>query len=205
MSKKNVSAIVSGAGWIGSLADGLIKALRERGVSDEAIHGLVVDGGELPIGKIADALAEVIQQTKNIFRFIVGQHKTTEEAVKAGNYDWANNNVNSRNFPLRPRPVGQKTIEFVEFDHDSISEEAIEKARKRGLERPTYEDALDFGEQYPEEQRKHPIVFLHEPWQSPGGSLLVLVLVNYSSKRNLNLHWFSYRWNRTFVFAFVRK
>lgn len=205
MAKKNVSAIVSGAGWIASLADGLIKALRERGVSDEAIHSLVTEGGELPIGKIADALAEVIQQAENVFRLIVGQHKTMEEAVKAGKYDWVNDDINSRNFPVRPRPVGKRIIELIEFDHDTTSKEALAEAEKRGLERPVYGDAFDFGEQFLEKQRERPIVFLNEPWQIPYGCLCVLVLDGSSVERRLSLSRFDRGWPRHYVFAFVRK
>lgn len=205
MSKKNVSAIVSGAGWIGGLADGLIKTLRERGVSDEAIHSLVTEGGQLPIGKIADALAEVIGWARN-FCLKVGQRKTTEEAVMAGKYDWANNSINSHNFPMRLRTAGERrVIEPIEFGYDPTSEEVLAEAKKRGLERPVYEDTFDFGEQFPEEQRKRPIVFLHEPWQDPDGLRRVLVLDSYSSERGLYLYCFDYRWPRHYIFAFVRK
>ncbi len=58
MSKKNVSDIVSGAGWIASFASELIKALRERGVSDEDIHSFVTEEGKSLVDRIADVLAE---------------------------------------------------------------------------------------------------------------------------------------------------
>lgn len=203
--KKNVSLVVSGAGWIGGLVDRLIKALRERGVSDEAIHSLVVDGGELPIGKIADALAEVIRQVKNIFCLVVGQHKTTEDAIKAGKYDWSNNSINSLNFPMRSQSAGKRMVELIEFDHNPTSEEVFVEAEKRGLERPVYEDAFNFGEQFPDKQRERPIVFLHEPWQNPYGDGRVIVLSGLSSERSLNLDYFDGRWDRGCVFAFVRK
>ncbi|MFH1744802.1 MAG: hypothetical protein ABH881_01390 [bacterium] len=50
MSKKNVSLIVSGAGWIGSLASGIIVEARRRGIDDACIHALVKEG------KASDAL-----------------------------------------------------------------------------------------------------------------------------------------------------
>lgn len=62
MSKKDVSLVVSGAGWIGSLAHSVICALRQLGATDKQIHSLVVDGGELPIGKIAGVLMEEIRK-----------------------------------------------------------------------------------------------------------------------------------------------
>lgn len=204
--KKNISVVESGAGFIGSLASKLIKSLRQMNVPDEDIYELVKEGeaSEVMIGLIADSLANFIRQAKNIF-CLIGQHKTTEEAVKAGNYDWVNSNVNSQNFPMRLRLAGKKTIEFLEFDHDSTSDEVLAKAERRGLERPVYEDAFDFGEQFPEKQRERSIVFLHEPWQGPLGGLLVIVLHSDSVERLLSLDYFAYRWIRYSLFAFVRK
>jgi hypothetical protein len=206
MAKKNVSLLVSAAGWIAGLVEKLVNALRERGVTDEEIHGLVTEKGDALIGKIADTIAEFVKEAKNIFHLIIGsKNRTTEEMVEAGKYDWANDDVNSKNFPMRPRPAGKRVIELIEFDHDVSSEEALEEARKQGLEQPDYEDALDFGEQFPEIQRKRPIVFLHKPWQDPDGNLRVLVLSGDSSLRELRLAWFDHGWDRRCVFAFVRK
>lgn len=204
--KKNVSLIVSGAGWIGSLTDMLIRALRERGVSDGAIHGLVVEGGDLPIEKIADVLVEVIEQAKNIFRLMVGKKRTTEEMVKAGKYDWSDDNITSKNFPVRSRSTKRVVIELVKFDPDLTWEEVLTEAEKRGLKRPDYEDALLFGEQHPEKQRElRRIVFLHEPWSRPPNFLSVLMLLGNSNERSLRLAWLGNgEWARDCYYAFVR-
>jgi len=145
------------------------------------------------------------QQAKNIFHLMVGGNRTTEEMVKAGKYDWSNGGITSKNFPMRPRPAGKRIIELIELDHGPTSEEVLAEAERLGLERPVYEDALFFGEQFPEKQRERPIVFLHEPWQGPGGRLDVLVLRSDSVGRDLRLAWFDGGWSRHYVFAFVRK
>lgn len=80
MSKKDVSSVLSGAGWIGSLASGVINALRELGATEKQIHSLVVDGGELPVGKIAVVLMEEIRKQESPR---VGKFFTT---VKLGKY-----------------------------------------------------------------------------------------------------------------------
>ena len=60
MARKNVSVLVSGAGWIGGLIDSLIKELRQAGVPDEDIHQLVVaDNGELRERLVATFVAEI--------------------------------------------------------------------------------------------------------------------------------------------------
>ena len=204
MGKNSPSFVVSGAGWIASLADGLIKDLREKGASDDDIHSLVMSGGILPIGKIGDALMDVIRQLKNFFQLAIGGNRTTEEVVAAGKYDYSNDNVNSQNFPMRPGR-GHSQIEIIDFGREVTSEEALIEAKKRGLERPDYEDALLFGEQFSEKQRERPIVFLHEPWLNPDRLLHVLVLRGRSVGRRLDLDWFAFSWRRDYVFAFARK
>lgn len=58
MARKDATAIVSGAGWIGSFADKLIHALREKGVSDEQIRQLATERCGPPIEKIAHILVQ---------------------------------------------------------------------------------------------------------------------------------------------------
>lgn len=83
-------------------------------------------------------------------------------------------------------------------------DEVLQELKHRGLERPMCEDALYFGVKHPEEQRKRPIVFLHEPVRDPNGNLNVLVLREVDGYRYLHLRWFGDRWGRHYVFAGVR-
>lgn len=143
---------------------------------------------------------------KNVFRLIVG-HKTTEEAMAAGHYDYVNPGITSRNFPLRirPRVGGAREIVLLEFNYDPDSEQVLAEAKRLGLERPDYDDSFDFGEQFPDVQRKFPVVFLHEPWQGLHHDLHVVVLDSDSSERYLDLGSFRLGWYRHCRFAFVRK
>lgn len=160
---------------------------------------------KLAVGKIADMLAEVIRQAKNLFRITVGDGRTTEGLVRDGRYDYANSYIISQNFPMRSRKPGVKEVVLLEFDRDVTSEEAIAEATRQGLERPTYEDALYFGIQYPDVQRERLVVFLHEPWRDPNGYLFVVCLWRRIGRRGLDLRWFGLRWGRGSRFAFVRK
>jgi hypothetical protein len=204
VNKKDVPAMMSAVGWVTSLVDGLYKDLISKGATAEEIHSLATSNGVLPIGIIGDALMNVIRQLKNFFQLAISGNRTTEEAVRAGKYDWSNDDVNSQNFPMRPG-CGHSKIEIIDFGREISSEDALIEAAKLGLERPDYEDALFFGEQFPEKQREHPIVFLHEPWQDSGRGLSVLVLDGDSSRRGLYLHLFGGSWGRDCVFAFARK
>ena len=64
MSKKDVSAMISAAGWISSLVDGLYKDLVLKGATAEEIHSLVTGSGVLPIGVIGDALIKEIRLSR---------------------------------------------------------------------------------------------------------------------------------------------
>ncbi len=204
--RKDVPLLMSAAGWIGGFIGELIPALRECGIPDEEIHAYVKDGGKAPVDKIAKVLTEAIRQAKNIFQIVIGQYKTTEEAVAAGKYDWSNDSINNKNFPYRSRPKGKRKIVLFEFDYDPTSEQVLAEAERQGLARPDYEDALDFGEQHPDIQlEQRPVVFLHEPWQDSGVSRDVVVLLGGSSGRDLDLRSFDDKWLRRCRFAFVRK
>jgi hypothetical protein len=83
----------------------------------------------------------------------------------AGDYGYAQAAVTSDNFPAdRAAPARVRGIVLLQFDHAVTVKDVVAAARQRGLERPTYEDALYFGVAHPEVQRERPIIFLHEPW-----------------------------------------
>ncbi len=81
--------------------------------------------------------------------------------------------------------------------------EALAEAARRGLARPTYEDALHFGAEHPEAQRAHPIVFLHEPWVGYFGRRDVLSLWSNAGRRELGLEGFDDPFAPDCRFAFV--
>ena len=189
----------------GTIAEQVVVELAKKGVTETDIELVGTKGGVSAVGIFVDVFMKCLQQVKNAFRIMTGGTRTTEEVVAAGNYGWKNDLVNGKNFPMRPMPEGPREIVLLEFDHDPGSEEVFAEAQRQGLERPVYEDALFFGEQHPEEQRKDPIVFLHEPWQHQNGNLDVLVLDCVGRNRDLFLNYFGSRWLQRCRFAFVRK
>jgi hypothetical protein len=139
-----------------------------------------------------------------IFQLEIGGNRTTEEVYVAGNYKMSAGNVNSQNFPMR-KGCGHRKIEIINFGREVTSEEVLVEAKKRGLERPDHEDALFFGEQFPEKQRECPIVFLHKPWEIRYRHFLVIELCMSSVGRCLWMGWFHESWACDCVFAFARK
>ncbi len=128
--------------------------------------------------------------------------RSTEQLVEAGGYGYAHSCVTSENFPARA-VAGPAEIVLIGFDRAVTASEALAEAARRGLARPTYEDALHFGAEHPEAQREHPIVFLHEPWVGYFGRRDVLSLWTNAGRRELGLEGFDDRFAPESRFAFV--
>jgi hypothetical protein len=129
-----------------------------------------------------------------------GDGRAPAQVMQAGRFDtiWdaARSFVNGKHFPTMTSDTDDIEFEYVEFDHDPTSEEVLAEIARRGLERPTAEDALRFAERYPEEQRKAPVVFLHEPWRDAFGYRRVLYLDGWDGMRSLLGGYFVSGWRR---------
>jgi len=140
-----------------------------------------------------------------IFRVTVGDGRSTEELVAAGNYGYAHSCVSSEHFPAG-RFSGARTREIVlmAFGDTVTAAEAIARAEADSLERPTYEDALQFGCAHPLVQAEHPVIFLHDPWFGFFGRRDVICLWSNAGRRELGLEGFDASWASPYRFAFVR-
>ncbi len=152
-----------------------------------------------------ELIVSAIKAVAKIFTLVLSGAKKASELVREGNYGWVNDWITDERFPITPHEPTSRMIEFVEFDHDMSSEQVLAEFTRRGLERPTTEDALQFGIEHPEEQRKRPVVFLHGPVRDRDGDPDVLVLREDDVQRSLSLCWFDNVWGRDCVFAGVRK
>lgn len=133
-----------------------------------------------------------------------GSYRTSKLIVQ-GKYDGVNNEITSRRFPLKKHPPVIRTIRLVKFKYQQTSCKVLRWFKRHGFERPTYEDALYFGIQHPEEQRRYEIVFLHEPVQCSAGPFILILSSNFPNRRHLGLGYFWWDWSRHYVFAAVKK
>lgn len=126
-----------------------------------------------------------------------------DELVKQGNYDWANDSINDRNFKADEM---HQTEVFLKHFGQSMSTEAVLKALDAdGLRPATMSELLEFGIRYPELQRQFPIVALGSFWQSPDGNRFVGCLFYCVGQRRLLLRWLDHDWHGNYRFAAVRK
>ncbi len=204
---KSKSSLGGALGFITTVVTKVISAVKEHG--EEILLGLSEDKLGPVVDKFVADLVDLARTASNVFRINVGGNRTTEQVMAAGNYQYANSWINSKNFLWRRRN-GKRTIELVDmtehgFSSDYSFADSLAVLQKLGLERPVYEDGLLFGEQHPEKQREQPIMFPHEPVLDAHGSLRVVCLWSNAGYRELRLAWARGRWHVDALVAGVRK
>jgi len=162
-----------------------------------------------PVERLTEAVRQMLfclaSATTQVFRITRGGKRTTEEGISATTHSFVNEHITSKNFSLTEGPEEERelvALQVLDLDHDPESSEILAELKKRGLDRPTHEDALKFDEAHPDE--KGVFVFLHEPWLGPERNPYVLVVNRDETDRELNLAWFDCRWNRNCLFVGVR-
>lgn len=144
------------------------------------------------------------QVTDSIFSIICDGLHTTSELIALGKYDSISDIITNESFPLQKHAAINRAIELISFDHSPTSEEVLDKFECLGLKRPTYEDALYFGIQHPDKQRKSPIFFIHEPVCDVNGNRFVTALGGGINQRYLYLSNFDGIWYWHCTFAAIR-
>ncbi len=135
---------------------------------------------------------------------IVDYSQTLEVMIAAGRYDWKNNDITAKRFPIE----GKGTVEFeaalFHFDKDISSEDAKKQIEEAGYEVGKIEHVLSFGANYPEEQRKFPIIGLGSVGKVIGRRG-VPYLCGLDSGRGLSFSWWGSGWRAGCRFLGVRK
>jgi len=182
--------------WLAALPGPVLRLQGDRPVAEQLAR---VEASMRARGSVATA------RVVGSYRITVGDGRTTEALVAAGQYGYAHSCLNSESFPAR-HFGGERIREIVllELDRSLPSDEIIAAAARLGLERPNYEDALYFGVAHPEAQRERPIVFLHDPWFGFFGRRDVLCLWTNAGRRELGLEGYDDPWPPSHRFAFVK-
>ena len=141
-------------------------------------------------------------------RHIVDYSLDLEAMIAAGNYDWRDDDITAKRFPI----VGEGRVEFEDtifhFDRDISSENAVKEIVGADTNNPwepaKIENTLAYGAKNPEEQRKYPIIGLGSVGKV-NGNRSVPYLYGGSSERGLHLGWWDDGWDSSYRFLAVRK
>lgn len=139
---------------------------------------------------------------------IVDYGMNLEVMIAAGNYDWKDDFIVAKRFPI----VGTGRVEFEDaifhFDRKISSEDAVNEIiaadTKNSWEPGKVENILAYGAKNPEEQRKFPIVCLGSVGEVRGYRD-VPCLDRSGSGRSLDLTWWDVDWGPGCRFLAVRK
>lgn len=131
-----------------------------------------------------------------------------EAMIAAGNYNWRNNDITAARFPVKGKGIVEFEVKLVHLNRDISSDAAETHIRTVDMTNPwepgKIEHVLAFGKQFPEEQRKYPIVGLGSG-AGIRGLRYVPCLDGGDSGRNLDLHWRDGDWLADCRFLAVRK
>lgn len=146
---------------------------------------------------------------QNVFHIKNPKVRPADQMLKAGHYNETNHvvseGIKKKKFPVDNQVVGEYEIVIIDVDWNTSSQDVLSIASNLRFRRPVYADALLLGEQYPNEQQKGPIVFLHDPQYFWGGHFFSLVLKADQNRRIISLVSSSGWWSSSYRFAFGRR
>ncbi len=137
---------------------------------------------------IALSASTFAEEKNQSFPVTVTYDLTVEEAISAGNYDWSNSDINSKNFPSHQKGTASVVVKLVHFDRDMNLDEVLKELDTQGLRPATLAELLAFGATYPDQQRELRIVALGSTWRHHGLFHIGLLLGN-ANDRYLTLYW----------------
>ena len=193
------------AEWLGTLCDLLEKLLSANGAEwyenlkkflrKEATW--VQQLAEVCDAKVAQAVRKTLTVLPNL---------TLAERIIAGNY--GKGNVNSdiieKRFPHDVTTIGEWEFKLVHPNRQISSADAKTESETDGWTVAKAEHILAYGEAFPKEQQKYPIIELGSVCEVEGGRG-VLVLWGGDGGRDLDLHWWRAVWLAGCRFLVVRK
>lgn len=130
--------------------------------------------------------------------------RSLDQMIAAGSYDWKNDNITAKKFPVQGSGVEQFEVKIFHFDRTTQSRDNVDTIKFAGWEPGKIEHLLAFGEKYPDEQRKYPIIALGSVAEVRGHRNVPYLSRN-GARRYLDLNWWDGVWGGSVRFLAVRK
>ena len=151
---------------------------------------------------------QVKKDSEEMITLTVDYSRTLKQMIADGKYDWKNENITEKNFPIPEEVKGKKveiSTKLFHFNRDISSEDAKKEMDKDGFRPATLFEQQAFAQKHPDLQRQFPIVALGSVWRDANDSRRVPCLVVDDDKRKLYLNWFVNDWAAYCRFLAVRK
>ena len=157
-------------------------------------------GGMDVVMSILRGVAEVVVTIIPYITVLVDETKTVEELISEGKYDWSNDNITSKNFPLpEDGKIEKREVRLFHFEKMMTSEEAIAEMDKEGYRPATIWELLGLGRL----QREFPVIVLGSVCVVDGRRHVAYLYV-LDGRHSLSLRWFDFGWGDYCCFVGVR-
>lgn len=212
MKKKHGTASKLESGQLAELASAIVRQLPHIEGLGEVAQEWIENGAALRKA-LRKALVPSESEKKgsgpatDTLRLQVNYDLCVEAAIREGQYDWVNLDVNDKHF--KTSRIGQKEVEtkFYHFNRLISSEQAIEEMRKDGYHPAELHEGLALRAKHRDLQRQFPIVLLGSIWQNWDGDCrsVVCLVEGSGSGCRLLLSRFSSNWSEDYRFLAVRE
>jgi len=196
------SELKSGMGKAMETLVSLIEEVEDLGCSDDDIRRI----------KTNKALRRQIAELIVSDRVICGRHNVVvdygmslADMIDIGRYDWKNNDIMTKHFPISGSGTSETEIVLFQFNKGMSTDAVLAELDKRGFRAATLPELLALGADQPELQRQFPIIALGSVWRRPDGNRNVACLGRRDAERFLLLDWYEFVWCGVCRFAAVRK
>lgn len=157
-----------------------------------------------PINREKIRVALELEASLLVCKIVVDYNISLAEMIKAGRYNWVNNDISAENFPIQREGKEVLEITLLPFNRRINSYEAIEEMNK--IYRPAIlPELLAVGSQHPDFQRQFPIVALGSIWWLHPGGPCVPCLWGDAWERGLHFRQLDDHWHPGYRFAVARK
>ena len=133
--------------------------------------------------------SEVSTSGATTYPVMIDYADTFEQRLASGRYDWKNDDINKKNFPVKGDGTVERALELAHYGKNMSTDAVLAAIDATGYRPATIEELLAFGAKYPELQREFPIVALGSVWRGWHGLRLVACLDDWDGERDLDLIW----------------
>lgn len=204
MSTSKGSQLARGASMAADVWQKLDQRVKARGGTDEDMYRLANKEGEGILDMVADHLVKVGAVQRNRFP-VKASHKSLQDAIAAGKYDYANDYITAEHFKLEGEIVVDTELVLYHPDRDIESDDVVKELDQMGLRPATLQELCAFGEKYPDIQREFPVVALGSVCVGSGGDRRVPSLDFWFALRKLCLLYWDGEWSSFCRFLAARK
>jgi len=183
----------------------LLQKLEAAGLNEQDAQK-VIDSrkNELAKGLVA-LIREYDQVVEGSYPLTVNYDQSLEQMIAAGRYDWKNDDIKPKHFPVKGEGKVNVEITFVHHNRVMSTDDVLKDLDTRGLRPIKIEELLALGAAKPELQQEFPIIALGSVWQSGDVNRYCPGLDGLGSTRYIYLDWINYNWSSPCRFGAVRK